>query len=317
MMQLHDFLTAYPTGFHNAPVTVFSAADEHAIPLIFASLLIKDLKEKGTSVTSLDVSKDSLGHISAHIETSFLGNECMYWLRGFQEIDKKSREQLYEYLSTYHGPHRLIIFDTEANLSKFFSKQLVVKIPSTITREIVLLLIRTVIQDERSAHSLQLLCQSYQKVSLDQACMMHMYSAVLSKHEDAAKHLEQILEPEQSLFMVSQYFFAKQSTQFFGCWERIEKTYPATFWTVFWSEQLWRAYHVRYFLDFGQPQHAKSMGFRLPFTYLQRDWKKTTRSELRTAHQWIYQLDLNLKNSHEIEAGFILFYTKFFLNEFC
>ena len=100
-------------------------------------------------------------------------------------------------------------------------------------------------------------------------------------------------------------------------WDTFEAEYPMTFWCAYWSEQLWRAYHARYYLDRQQMQQAKSIAYRLPFSYMQKDWKKSTLIELRNAHQWIYELDLAYKNNIETQAGIDLFFTKFFLAEFC
>ena len=71
-----------------------------------------------------------------------------------------------------------------------------------------------------------------------------------------------------------------------------------------------------YFLEKNQMAQAKTVGARLPFSYLQRDWKKSTRAEIKQAHQSIYELDNASKNTIETQAGIDLFYTKFFLNEF-
>jgi hypothetical protein len=59
---------------------------------------------------------------------------------------------------------------------------------------------------------------------------------------------------------------------------------------------------------------AKKVGFRLPFSFMQRDWKKTSVHELIQAHDCIYALDYGLKNGGEFWME--LFYTKFFESGF-
>jgi hypothetical protein len=127
---------------------------------------------------------------------------------------------------------------------------------------------------------------------------------------------EKIIVPETSLFVISQYFFAKDSRAFFNVWHQYQLEYPLAFWSVFWSEQLWRAYFVWFYLNQKNHAAAKSMSFRLPFTYLQKDWKKSSLTELKNAHQYIYELDLNAKSSVETTYSLDLFYSKFFSNEF-
>ena len=242
---------------------------------------------------------------------------CVYLLRGAQDIDKKYRQALFDYLGTYSGPHHVILFASQEDAMHYFSAQLVVSIPGVISAQLIGALAlwlkkKTTPQMQKY---LQSLCAMYDTISLDQACMIVAYMQVIGKQEDCTYIFERILESEKSLFTLSQYFFAKDSASFFKLWARFEAEYPITFWCTYWSEQLWRAYHARYFLEKNQMAQAKTVGARLPFSYLQRDWKKSTRVELKQAHQSIYELDNASKNTIETQVGIDLFYTKFFLNE--
>ena len=60
---------------------------------------------------------------------------------------------------------------------------------------------------------------------------------------------------------------------------------------------------------------AKTMAFRLPFSFIQTDWKKYAPAELRAAHDFVYGMDHQLKNGGDAFC-FDLFYSKFFSGQF-
>ena len=59
---------------------------------------------------------------------------------------------------------------------------------------------------------------------------------------------------------------------------------------------------------------AKQISFRLPFTFVQKDWRSYSIRELKNAHQFIYTLDYDFK--HGSTMAFDLFFSKFFSNQF-
>ena len=100
---------------------------------------------------------------------------------------------------------------------------------------------------------------------------MH-YAKVLGANTDyfISAWLEKIITPERSLFTLSTYFFAKKAQLFFAEWKNIFGQYSEQFWIAFWSEQLWRAHH---YVDYSKAKQfalAKKIGYRLPFTFMQR-----------------------------------------------
>jgi hypothetical protein len=46
----------------------------------------------------------------------------------------------------------------------------------------------------------------------------------------------------------------------------------------------------------GDYAEAKKVGYKLPFSFIQRDWKNHSIEELKQAHQGIYELDYRIKN---------------------
>lgn len=319
-MHLKEFLdqtTSDGNLFRAGSVTCFAVKETHAIPIIFLSQIMATARMQEKVIESVDFTDASLAQVLGKLQTSFLGMGLIYYLRNCYELDKKNRQLLFEYLSTYQGPHQILLCALNEDAIRL-SKQCLVEIPDAINA-VTLLSLFNFLKKKSNAQIqkfIQTVCVSYTSITLDQACMIISYMQVTGKFDECGNFLERILQSEQSLFLLSQYFFAKDATQFFKRWSAIEAEYPMTFWCTYWSEQLWRAYYARYYLDHQQAQQAKSIGYRLPFSYLQKDWKKSSLKELKNAHQAIYELDIAYKNNIETQAGIELFYTKFFQNQF-
>jgi hypothetical protein len=60
---------------------------------------------------------------------------------------------------------------------------------------------------------------------------------------------------------------------------------------------------------------AKKAQYKLPFSFINRDWSKYTLVELRNAHHFLSTLDFQLKNGFS-EIGLEHFYTQFFDGKF-
>lgn len=319
-MQLKEFLdlaSVQDSSLKKYSVIIFEVKDEEHLSVVFAAQLMRHCKSNGWPVESLDTASLSYAQLSAQLETSFLGMNLIYWLRSIHDIDTKYRQSLLDYCTTYCGPHQIIFFASGYEQTHITKNQLLVHIPQAVNAalftELFIFFKKKITSPMRTC--IEKMCASYSTISLDQACMIIGYLQVMGKYDDETL-FERILDSEQSLFALSQSFFAKDAHTFFKLWTRIEAEYPITFWCTYWSEQLWRAYHARYYLDRQQQAQAKSVGYRLPFSYLQKDWKKSTLAELKHAHCSIYELDVAFKNNVETHAGLDLFYSKFMSDNF-
>lgn len=318
-MELKQFIEqsgASPDYFKTNFVIAFVYQSQKSMPILFAWHLINYLKQS-FQIDSLVVSDLSLPQISSQLQTSFLGMQLTYWLKGIEELDKKTQQMLFRYLATYEGPHRILLFCPDQN-SLDSSTALTIHVPEYVNESLLgALLHMSKKKNAQVEKQLVSLVKAHQNLTLDQACMAFEYTKILSRPDEVAQMLDRIIESEKSLFALSQHFFAKNATEFYRLWATYQEYYPMTFWCVYWSEQLWRAYFTRAYLEKSQYVHAKTVSARLPFSYLQKDWKKSSLRELKNAHQWMYDLDRSYKNNIETESGIDLFYTKFFLNEFC
>jgi hypothetical protein len=319
-MQLKEFLdqsAANGAIFRNGSVTCLAVKEPHAIPVVFLAQLISAARSHGTVIESIDLDTSSLAQVVGQLQTSFLGMGLTYYLRNCHELDKKNRQTLFEFLSNYSGPHQILLCALNEDAIRL-GKQCVVELPDTIQAACFtsLLLFLKKKNSSQTQKFIQALCSSYTTITLDQACMIISYMQVIGKYDECSHVLERILESERSLFALSQHFFAHDSANFFRLWGAFEAEYPMTFWCTYWSEQLWRAYYTAYYLERKQPAQAKSIGYRLPFSYVQKDWKKNSLEQLQRAHHSIYELDAAYKNNIETQAGIELFYNKFFLQKF-
>jgi hypothetical protein len=121
--------------------------------------------------------------------------------------------------------------------------------------------------------------------------------------------------PELSLFTLSQYFFARDGMRFFKQWSILKDQYAAPFWISFWSEQLWRASS---FIELSEQHNfaeAKRISFKLPFSFIQRDWKNVTVQELKRAHDVLYHCDCAIKNGGDPNV-LELFYTDYLQRQY-
>jgi hypothetical protein len=317
-MQLHEFLAHYTQKkYENGVKNHFIFCYTQEMPILFASRFFSRLQSDGSQIQTINIETISLDEVISQLEMSFLGTGLLYWLRGFDQVDKKIRDRLMQYLTKYQGPHRIILLVAEQD-KKNLQKEEIINIPEEVDIKLFEQLF-TLDKKKTSGQAVLIfkqLSQRYKKISVDDACMIVEYLKVAGCNTQTMSFFEKIIVPETSLFVISQYFFAKDSRAFFNVWHQYQLEYPLAFWSVFWSEQLWRAYFVWFYLNQKNHAAAKSMSFRLPFTYLQKDWKKSSLTELKNAHQYIYELDLNAKSSVETTYSLDLFYSKFFSNEF-
>jgi hypothetical protein len=320
-MHLKDFLEkvhADPAFMASVPVIYFCVPDNEQMPILFWSRLLQKLKSSGLMLESLDLSTKNADACIGLLQTSFLGSSLLYWLHGLEQVDKKYKTTLLSFLARYAGPHRIVLFASATDCPAADTQSIRVELPAQITSALLLTLISFFTSKKSAAVQkfTQAITANYEKISLDQACMIIAYLQVMGKSDATADIFAQILASEKSLFTLSQYLFAKDAQHFYALLPNFSADYSLAFWTTFWSEHLWRAYHARSFMQKNQVQQARSIGTRLPFTFLQKDWKKSTLAELKNAHQFIYDLDVTFKNGDETETGLELFYSKFLQGQF-
>lgn len=287
--------------------------------LLFFSLLMRGLKERNLPIQSLDLSIDEAS-IKAQLSMCFLDQTSIFWLSDLSSFESKSKGNLFiDYLSQYQGPNAIIFFLKEKNdlLSKTV---LTLDFTSGISEEDYKSLFNWLYPSAKlNSPFIKTVFKKVKSLSLDQATLLINYNVVIgSKIEKfATEWFDNLIPPTQSLFDLSNHFFAKNSKDFFVLWHAIADKYPHVFWVTFWSEQLFRAYSFSVLNEQKNYVAAKKMAFRLPFAFIQRNWRNIQLQELVNAHAFIYNLDLAIKSGSTIDAvGLELFYTKFLNSDF-
>jgi len=317
-MNLIQFLSSLDISLlDKRSVICFQGSKEY--PLLFFSLVRNRCKHvMPSAITTLDVTVQDTLSVKSQLETSFLGNRNFYWLNNLHLLTDKQRSPWLRYIEGYTGPNIIAVFlDKETNIT-LSKKSLVVTIPDTLDKKsfIALMSLFNITQQPSQKYFMQELFKRHRVLPLDLACILIEYMILGAQGSIFFDQwLDSIMGLNESLFSLSQYFFAKDIRLFSKQWHRLKDNFPDVFWVTFWSEQLWRAYNYVYLSQKKQFSQAKRIGFRLPFSFMQRDWHKASCIELKNAHQFIYDLDFKIKNAEGV-AGLDLLYSKFFLHKF-
>jgi hypothetical protein len=260
------------------------------------------------------------------LQQSFLGETSFYWLGDIVELVKKNKKKknepdIVELLSLYRGPHAIAFFlSSQHKISMSAQKRMfIVDLPHALSFPDICNLFsffnkKFPVQKQKLIKDITLRAGM---ISLDTACMLIEYLSVTPIRfiDNLKRHLTTIIDPELSLYTLSQSFFAKEKKKFFKLWASCANEYSVPFWTVYWSEQLWRAYHVTKFLKENNFHAARRFSFRLPSSFIKYEWRRCSLPELKKSYSMIYDIDFAFKTG-SLFCSLDLFYTKYFLGKF-
>jgi hypothetical protein len=301
--------------FQSQSLIIFQYKQEY--PLLFFSQFFKTIKEKSASFSSIELSADQESAIMSRLTTSFLGGRMIYSLQRFEGLDEKSKKMWLGFIEQYQGPHCLIIA-VNGEVRKAHADQLIIMLDDTIDQKSFIALLPSLASDLVGKKELiAAVFKQSPMIPLDQACLLMHYMKVIGNNAGffLNEWLHKIIIPERSLFSLSTFFFAKKAKLFLDQWRLLSGQYSEQFWVAYWSEQLWRAHYFIEFMQAHKMAQAKKISMRLPFTFMQRDYKSYQGDELKNAHDFMYQLDNAFKNGGS-PVALDLFYSKFFLGQF-
>lgn len=311
-MQLFQFIQSDK----QAPVTAF-IADRY--PGSFFSWLFAQ-GQLFSDCRVLDLETLDIQAVRSIVEQTFLGQGQLFWLRNISELSSSMRSNIFELLRSYQGPHRLMVFVAQTD-KHYIAKSLVrIEIPDELKHAEGLAILTQVggIDQAYAGSIIQELFSRRAHVEFDQLFYILPYLSLIHHKyiPDFVEHWLDLLVPsESSLFSVSKFFFEKDERAFFIQWSKISEQYSPQFWTVFWSEQLWRASWYVTIARQKKREDLKKIGYRLPFTFVQHGWRSVSLRELKSAHNFIYQLDYATKNGSGT-GGLELFFARFFEGKF-
>jgi hypothetical protein len=311
-MELSDFIALLPT--HRWDSTSVICFTGQAYPLLFFSRLRAYLKDKH-QCSHPSLSENAIHHLSI---SSVVTERSFYWVSSFEELTKKEQKELCAFLAHYAGPHTVVLFIPE-DLATFIHKNwMIITIPTVCDKNLFMLLTQWCVGEAKNNKEYDqlraVLFKQKNTLSVDDALLLIYYQSVMGKNISLfiTQWLPCIINPSTSLFGLSQSLFACDP-QFWKQWYAVANQFSPQFWITFWSEQLWRA--SMYISARKEGRDTKMISAKLPFSFINRDWRAYTCEELSNAHNYIYTLDYNLKQG-ATDYGFDLFYTKFFLGSF-
>lgn len=310
---LGEFLSKYP-------VVMYVGEGEY--PLLFFMSFLRVLRDhKNCIVESIDVQEYGLDAAKLQLETSFLGLSTLYWLRAFDAFDEKKRKQWFKYVASYAGPNTLMFFVEDGHKIPIEKDEVFLRVtlPHVVDGAFAAQLMEAfqVKPSQAGASMLARMFKRYKKISLDQLVHVMHYAPIVSSgsHEQVDELVREMIGAEQSLFTLGSLFFARQPESFFQLWSTEHDRFSYMFWCSFWSEQLLRATCYVHFTRGQNMLEAKKISSRLPFSFMQKDWKQYHTTELVRAHEYLYDIDFAIKNGSEAPL-LDLFYAKFFAKGF-
>lgn len=290
-------------------------------PVLFFYHFLLFLKKHGTIIDRLDCGSDDSASIKALLSTISLSGTTTYWLEGFDTLAAKKQQELLAYLKVYTGPHTILLFcenSTAVSSSPVNDLMKIITLPDKLALH-EFSLVRFLVNDISAAKPefAQQLALYTDHLSLDSACLLAHYEVVVGKSvaDFFSQWGIQIIEPASSFFTLSQHFFGKRRSPFFRQWAVYAELYMPAFWATFWADQVWRAYIFCDLMKKKKYAEAKKAQYKLPFSFINRDWSSYSATELRNAHQLLSTIDFQLKNG-STEIGLEYFYSKFFDNKF-
>lgn len=306
-------LLSFLSDTKNTQKTVKSAICLQGVsyPLLFGRACAQRYAELiGMSFSYQNMQAENQSAAMAALQTSFLGSTSCYWLGNFDDLSKGKQKVWAEFLKAYSGPH-VVLFYSAASFNggaQFETIELPDAVDVSLFSKIAQML---------GVSNVSFASQLYRQtssLSLDEAYLFVKYDAVLGKgsQEFVTDWLPDMIVPEVSLFSLSQALFDRKASSFFRLWKQLSHRYSAPFWTTFWSEQMWRAYHYVTFQKKGKQLEAKKIGYRLPFSFLNRTWRNHKLDDLKAYHHFLYEIDFHVKNGGADHA-LDLFYATVFL----
>lgn len=283
-------------------------------PLLFFSTLSRILNKKQPgSMVSINHTNDVVA-IQAGLQSSFLGQTGCYILGSLDDLPRAKQEQWKTFLKSYQGPHTVLFFSNK--LSSFSSHWTRVEVPSVLNF-VTAQSLATEYAPQLQKQFLDDLYMYTNGVSLDTFMVLLQYGMLVGKNSKQffMDFLPKLVVSESSLFSLSQAWFGKQPRQFYRQWNKVRLSYSSQFWIVYWSEQLWRAACFVDLQNNKKPLEAKKVSYRLPFSFINRDWSRYTRAELIAAHNQLYDIDFQSKNGGS-DVWIDWFLSRFLLDAF-
>ena len=328
-MNLIDFKTfceqAPQLGFFK-PEQSYCFKTIESYPHLFFTLFFKSFERlNGQAISSITQADGSA--VQANLQQSFLGQTAWYWLGSLdadgREKSRTRRKEMLSLIATYQGPHTVLAHVTDVTAQELDAVAksccTIIGLPEKIDESMVEPLM-ALLGIKLAPARMKLLGEVFYQaglVPLDTFCQMLTYLELINPRGavQAEEFLLGLVEPELSFIELSKHFFNRDAQAFFYLWDQLGAQYPETYWIVYWSEQMWRAYHVTQYLRQNKIVEAKKMSYRLPFAFAGYLWKKSSLDELSNGSRFLYRADCALKTGSTFDS-LELFFLNYFSRTF-
>lgn len=294
-MQILNFVQSLQDQNFVMPSVIAVSGSEYA-PWFVRTIYSQRHQEVIKVVDCADVEFSS---ISGQLQMSFLGMNYCYVLLHTDTWATSQQQILKKFLATYTGPHKVVLWGKDED---FVASHDITYISLHETYDYTQAKQISVLFEHRSMVSFaQFLKQVYiqvKKLTIYELALLWQYSKVLGKHQNmfVQEWLPKIMPQEESLFMLSQYYFNKDREKFVHLWNELFEKYSEQFWSVYWAEQLYKAYFYVVCMKQKNYASAKAVSMHLPYSFIKNDWASYAGPELAEALHAVYQVDYALKN---------------------
>lgn len=271
-MKLLSFLQKLEQTSFLSSISTICFVVPDVYPFLFFSLLSRKIKDSIGLVESFDLETQGQVDVLSRLEISNLGTaKLYYWLGYVSGLSPKKKRFWLDYLSHYQGEHLIGFCLNEEDQRKQGNKSLCVLIDKKVDH----------IHFEQLVSSFQMARPSVVKrmikhifpyggaIDIDKACLLAHYATVVGNNLEqfCDELLPVLLNPEQSLFKITEYFLRKRSKEFFALWAQVKDKYADVFWTSFWSDALWRACYYAQAMRNGKQLEAKKLAINCLFPF--------------------------------------------------
>lgn len=236
----------------------------------------------------------------ATLSQGFLGNAEVLWcdLSLGSKKPAKWTHEVMRSLQGYQGPHAVWMVCDAEMAEQLPAAWMRIQIPDVVMgSEMGDLATFCDLPRARDVLAHGMMRISDDQMSVDEALVLLRHAEYVPTKEWAAadEYLQKFLPVHASLQMLSELFFKQDYAAFFAYWAQIGDQYGEMFWVAFWSEQLWRAYWVCFFMNKGQQTRARAVSFRLPPAFLGGLWRRQDREMLRNGYEQLFFFDCCVK----------------------
>jgi hypothetical protein len=276
------------------PSVLCCIAEEY--PWFGARELKKKLQARSTCAR-LPLGEEQCGY-EQMLGTAFLGHTQIYITPWLGDLKDDVVKTFGAFCTTYKGPHYLIVWAKEKQ-GAWFSKggvvQMVEGAGALSTSQLATL---PALQETSRRAFAQALLARYKNLSYEQLATCLAYAPLLGRSYDVFLETwaPKILNQKRSLYTLSGLFFGPSYKAFLTEWQAQSADYPPEFWTVYWSDLAWQAYVYRVCMQTGREADAKVAARRLPFAFVQREWRSREPAQCAQLVTAFSAVDHTLKN---------------------